>query len=98
MAPGPVVARADGRRIVSVGCCVAHRASELMVTGYLRVSRVGLRRGPRFISPALQREAIEAWAQARGARLLDVFCELDQSGARADRPLLARAVEQIEIG
>jgi DNA invertase Pin-like site-specific DNA recombinase len=57
-----------------------------------------MRRGPRFISPAIQREGIEAWAAARHARLLDVFCKLDESGGRADRPLLERAIEQIETG
>src|SRR5215211_2019147 len=69
-----------------------------MLAGYVRVSQVGLRRGPRFISPAVQREAIEAWAAARGARLLEIFIELDESGGRADRPQLATAVERIEIG
>jgi DNA invertase Pin-like site-specific DNA recombinase len=88
--------RGSGR--VWQGVRVAPAHTELLVTGYLRVSRVGLRRGPRFISPAVQREGIEAWATSRGAQLLDVFCELDQSGARADRPLLEQAIEQIELG
>src|SRR5690348_6215918 len=34
----------------------------------------------------------------RGARLAQVFEELDKSGARADRPLLAAALERIEAG
>jgi hypothetical protein len=49
------------------------------------------RDGERFISPAVQREQIEGWIALRGARLGEVFEELDESGARADRPLLERA-------
>ena len=41
----------------------------LAVDGYIRVSKVGGRAGRRFISPALQREQIHAWAtSARRAR------------------------------
>ena len=53
---------------------------QLSVDGYVRVSRVGGRRGERFISPAVQRELIESWAATRGARVLEVFEELDESG------------------
>jgi DNA invertase Pin-like site-specific DNA recombinase len=75
------------------------RASEpLPVDGYVRVSRVGRRRGERFMSPALQREQIEAWASACDARVLTIFEELDQSGRRPDRPLLEAAIERIENG
>src|SRR4051794_24837085 len=71
---------------------------QLSVDGYVRVSRVGGRRGERFISPAVQRELIESWAAARGLRVLEVFEELDESGGRADRPLLERALGRVERG
>jgi DNA invertase Pin-like site-specific DNA recombinase len=70
----------------------------LVLDGYVRVSKVGGRDGERFISPAVQREQIEAWASSRGHRLGQVFIELDESGARADRPLLTAAVARIEAG
>jgi site-specific DNA recombinase len=66
------------------------------VDGYIRVRRVGKRRGPRFISPNVQREAIEAWAARQGFELLQIFEEFDASGGRADRPLLDAAIERIE--
>jgi DNA invertase Pin-like site-specific DNA recombinase len=70
----------------------------LAVDGYVRVSKVGKRKGERFISPAVQREMIESWAAMRGARILEVFEELDQSGGRADRPLLEKALHRVESG
>ena len=70
----------------------------LAVDGYIRVSKVGGRAGPRFISPALQREQIGAWATARGAHVLEIFEELDASGARVDRPLLQEAIGRVEAG
>src|SRR3954468_1807577 len=70
----------------------------MIVDGYVRVSQVGGRAGERFISPALQREEIERWIAARGYRLGAGFEELDQSGGRADRPLLEQAVARVERG
>jgi DNA invertase Pin-like site-specific DNA recombinase len=70
----------------------------LRVDGYIRISRVGRRRGERFISPAVQRDEIEAWVSAHGAQLVEVFEELDQSGRRPDRPLLQEAARRIEAG
>jgi DNA invertase Pin-like site-specific DNA recombinase len=66
--------------------------------GYIRVSRVGNRRGPRFVSPDLQREEIVRWAARSDVEILELFEELDESGARADRPLLGRAIQRIEAG
>jgi DNA invertase Pin-like site-specific DNA recombinase len=77
---------------------IERAASPVYLDGYVRVSRVGKRRGPSFISPEVQREAIEDWAGRQGFRLLEVFEELDESGARADRPLLEQAIRRIEIG
>ena len=68
------------------------------VDGYTRVSSVGGRSGERFISPRLQREEIERWVARHDAELLSVFEELNQSGRRADRPLLESAARRIEEG
>jgi DNA invertase Pin-like site-specific DNA recombinase len=68
------------------------------VDGYARVSRVGLRKGERFISPAVQEETIRQWAGARGVRVLEVFVELDESGGRSDRALLELAIRRVEDG
>jgi DNA invertase Pin-like site-specific DNA recombinase len=56
------------------------------------------RRGERFISPAVQREQIERWAALHGALIAEMFEELDESGARSDRPLLNEAIERVERG
>src|SRR4051794_38606759 len=66
--------------------------------GYVRVSRVGLRQGERFISPSVQRDQITGWAALNGAVVLNVFEELDESGGRADRPRLEQALRRIEDG
>jgi DNA invertase Pin-like site-specific DNA recombinase len=65
---------------------------------YIRVSQVAGRNGDRFISPAVQREEIEVWISAHGATLGKIFEELDESGARGDRPLLQEAIERVEAG
>jgi DNA invertase Pin-like site-specific DNA recombinase len=73
-------------------------ARAMAVDGYVRVSRVGLRRGERFISPQIQREEIKSWAAGGNVRLLEVFEELDTSGRRVAQPQLARAIARIEDG
>lgn len=70
----------------------------MLLDGYIRVSQVRGRSGSRFISPAVQREQIETWASLNGATIGEVFEELDQSGARQDRPLLLAALERAESG
>ena len=79
------------RATITYGQCV-------LVDGYVRVSQVRGRGGERFISPDVQREQIEAWAKMRGALIGRIFEELDESGARADRPLLQEALGRIESG
>jgi hypothetical protein len=49
----------------------------MIVDGYIRVSRVNEREGERFISPLVQRETIERWAQLHGAVVGALFEELD---------------------
>ena len=73
-------------------------STPLRLDGYVRVSDVRGRAGPRFISPALQRERIEAWCSLYGTALARVFEELDASGRRADRPLLMQAIDRVEAG
>lgn len=66
--------------------------------GYIRVSRVGGREGDSFISPDVQRVQIERWAQLRDVRIIAWHTDLDESGARDDRPGLIAALERIEAG
>ncbi|WP_241004527.1 recombinase family protein [Conexibacter sp. SYSU D00693] len=70
----------------------------LRLDGYVRVSDVRGRGGPSFLSPTLQRDRIEAWCTLFGARLVRVVEEMDQSGARPDRPELLGAIERVESG
>jgi resolvase-like protein len=70
----------------------------MVLDGYVRVSQVGRRSDERFISPVVQREQIERWAQLHGALVGHIFVELDESGGRSDRPLLMQAVERVERG
>ena len=62
------------------------------------MSRVGRRRGDSFISPDVQREAIEGWARFKDAEILQVHTDLDQSGSRLERPGIARIMARIEAG
>ena len=70
----------------------------MIVDGYVRVSQVAGRGGDSFISPAGQREQIEAWARLHGAVVAEMFEELDESGGRSDRPLLQEALGRVESG
>src|SRR3954451_1085043 len=70
----------------------------LRFDGYIRVSHVGPRKGSRFISPQVQREQITSWAATNGVELARVFEGLDESGSRADRPLLLAAIDRIASG
>jgi DNA invertase Pin-like site-specific DNA recombinase len=70
----------------------------VVLDGYVRVSQVRGREGESFISPAEQRENIERYIAMRRARVGQIFEELDQSGARDDRPKLATAIARVEAG
>ena len=72
----------------------------MVFDGYVRVSQVAGRDAnrERFHSPAVQREQLEGWAKLHGHVLGEMFEELDESGGRADRPLLMAAIERIESG
>jgi DNA invertase Pin-like site-specific DNA recombinase len=70
----------------------------VVVDGYVRVSQVRGREGERFMSPTLQREQIFGWAASHAVQIGELFEELDQSGARRNRPQLERALRRIEAG
>ena len=66
--------------------------------GYVRVSRVGDRAGESYISPDVQRRAIEAWAASRGVRVSIHEPEENVSGGTMDRPVFNRIMERIRDG
>jgi site-specific DNA recombinase len=70
----------------------------MRLDGYIRVSQVRRRRGESFISPAVQREQIEGWARFKGAEILQIHTDLDESGGRLERPGIAAIVARVEAG
>jgi DNA invertase Pin-like site-specific DNA recombinase len=70
----------------------------LRAVGLIRVSRVGDRKGDRFVSPKDQRHRIERFADQEGIELLDIYEELDVSGGWPidQRPGLRRILGEIE--
>jgi site-specific DNA recombinase len=65
------------------------------VDGYVRVSRVGDRGGESYISPDVQRRALEAWAADRGVELVLHEPEENISGGTMDRPVFNRIMRRI---
>lgn len=65
---------------------------------YVRVSRRAGREGESFISPEVQRKKIAAWAEMQGVEVLEWWEEIDQSGAKLERPLFQQALERCERG
>lgn len=66
--------------------------------GYVRVSRRGGREGESFISPTVQKEKIKGWAELHGVEIVKWWEEIDQSGARRDRPMFQEALGRCEAG
>src|SRR5213593_4657306 len=66
--------------------------------GYIRVSRRGGREGESFISPEVQRKKISAWAKLHEVEVVQWWEEIDQSGAKLERPLFQQALERCERG
>ena len=68
----------------------------LRLDGYVRVSRVGGRAGEGYISPDVQREAIETYARELGGEIVAWHDDQDYSGGNTERPgfqaMLARLV------
>ncbi len=70
----------------------------LQLDAYIRVSKVGGRAGDSFISPTVQRERIESWAQAHEHTLTWHEPELDVSGGTMQRPVFERIMERVRSG
>lgn len=68
------------------------------IVGVVRVSQRKGREEDRFHSPRTQREKIEAEAERKGERVVEILEEIDVSGKRplTRRPGLLRAIEMIE--
>lgn len=60
--------------------------------GYIRVSRVAGRSGESYISPSVQREAIERWASYKNIPIAAWHQDEDWSGGTHNRPGLERAI------
>jgi site-specific DNA recombinase len=70
----------------------------LKLDAYVRVSKVAGREGESFISPTVQRERIESWAQLHGAELTWHEPELDVSGGGMRRPIFDRIMARVRAG
>lgn len=66
--------------------------------GYIRVSRRGGREGESFISPEVQRKKIGDWAKLHDVEILDWWEEIDQSGAKLQRPMFQQALARCDKG
>jgi DNA invertase Pin-like site-specific DNA recombinase len=65
---------------------------------YIRVSRRAGREGESFISPETQRKKIADWAKLHEVEILEWWEEIDQSGAKLERPLFQQALARCEAG
>jgi DNA invertase Pin-like site-specific DNA recombinase len=69
------------------------------MAGYIRVSRVGGRdKKDGFISPDIQRAAIEAWAERHGITVVIYEDDLNASGGTMDRPVFNKIMADIRAG
>ena len=68
------------------------------VDGYVRVSRRAGREGESFISPEVQRKKIADWAKLHEVEIVQWWEEIDQSGAKLERPLFQEALARCERG
>jgi DNA invertase Pin-like site-specific DNA recombinase len=66
--------------------------------GYVRVSRRAGREGESFISPEVQRQKIAGWAELHEVEIVRWFEEIDQSGAKLERPMFQEALGRCERG
>jgi site-specific DNA recombinase len=65
---------------------------------YVRVSRRGGREGESFISPQVQRKKIADWAALHDVEVVQWWEEIDQSGAKLERPMFQEALARCERG
>lgn len=63
-----------------------------VMDGYIRVSRRLGREGESYISPKVQREAIERWAEYKGITISEWHVDEDWSGGTQERPGLEAAI------
>ena len=66
--------------------------------GYVRVSRRAGREGESFISPEVQRKKIADWAKLHEVEIVRWWEEIDQSGAKLERPMFQQALARCESG
>jgi hypothetical protein len=66
--------------------------------GYIRVSRRAGREGESFISPEVQRKKIAGWAKLHEVEIVKWWEEIDQSGAKLERPMFQQALARCEAG
>jgi DNA invertase Pin-like site-specific DNA recombinase len=66
--------------------------------GYIRVSRRAGREGESFISPEVQRKKIAGWARLHEVEIVTWWEEIDQSGAKLERPMFQQALARCEAG
>jgi DNA invertase Pin-like site-specific DNA recombinase len=66
--------------------------------GYIRVSQRGGREGESFISPDVQRKKIAPWAALHDVEIVQWWEEIDESGAKLDRPMFQEALARCERG
>ncbi len=66
--------------------------------GYIRVSRRAGREGESFIAPDVQQKKIAEWARLHEVEIVQWWEELDQSGAKLERPMFQQALARCEAG
>jgi DNA invertase Pin-like site-specific DNA recombinase len=66
--------------------------------GYIRVSRRAGREGESFIAPEVQQKKIAEWARLHEVEIVQWWEELDQSGAKLERPMFQQALARCEAG
>lgn len=71
---------------------------QVRLIGYIRVSAIGGREGEGYISPAVQRESIAAYATELGGDVTVWEQDEDFTGGNMDRPGFQRALNQLRSG
>jgi site-specific DNA recombinase len=72
--------------------------ANISLDGYIRVSQTRGRGGDSFISPKVQRDCIQKWADARSVSIAAWHEDLDQSGGKLHRPGLDAMLARIRSG
>src|SRR5688572_11965257 len=73
-------------------------SNRTVMDAYIRVSRRLGREGAGYISPVVQREAIERWAEYEGVRIAEWHFDEDEAGGTHERAGLELAVERALAG